>query len=209
MPSKVVLLIIAATGVLALLVGLRAHVTRSREGKMLAFVALFILPVAALSLGFTTHMQRAESTQFCLSCHVMHDYGRSLTIDDPSYVPARHYQNNLVPREQACYTCHTDYTMFGTVNSKLRGLRHVWIQYAGTIPAPDKIKLYTPYNNRECLHCHLGMRKFEEASPHLKTPDLLGQIKANQKSCTSSGCHEFIHDVGSLKDMKFWKEPAK
>jgi cytochrome c-type protein NapC len=206
MPQKIVLLIIAATGVLALLVGLRAHVTRSREGKILAFVALFILPVAALSLGFSQHMERAQSTEFCLSCHVMQDYGKSLAIDDPSYIPAIHYQNNRVPRERACYTCHTDYTMFGTVNSKMRGLRHLWVQYAGTIPQTGKIKLYTPFNNRECLHCHLGARKFEEATPHHKTPELLAQVKTGQKSCMSSGCHEFVHDVASLKEMKFWKE---
>src|SRR5262249_10483723 len=28
--------------------------------------------------------------------------------------------DNLVPRDQACYTCHTDYTMYGDVNSKTR-----------------------------------------------------------------------------------------
>jgi cytochrome c-type protein NapC len=204
MPVKIVLLTIASAGALALLVGLRAEVTRSREGKMLAFVALFLLPVGAALLGFSEHMERATSTQFCLSCHVMHDYGQSLLIDDPSYLPAQHYQNNRVPRDRACYTCHTDYTMFGTVTAKLRGLRHLQVQYFGNIPAPQDIKLYTPYNNRECLHCHLGSRKFEEASPHRKTDDLLMQMKSGKRSCTSSGCHEFIHDVGNLKDVKLW-----
>jgi len=206
MPTSWTVLIVAAVGVLALLAGLRAHVTRTREGKMLAFVALFLLPAGSLLLAFSNHMERAQSTQFCLSCHVMEDYGRSLSIDDPSYLPARHYQNNRVPRERACYTCHTDYTMFGTVNAKLRGLRHLYVQYIGKIPAPQEIKLYTPYNNRECLHCHLGARTFEEATPHSKTSELLPEMKSGKRSCISSGCHEFIHDVGSLKDMKFWKE---
>ena len=206
MPVSVLALIVVATGVLALLVGLRAQVTRSREGKMLAFVALFVLPLIAAGLGFGAHMERARSTTFCLSCHVMNDYGRSLAIDDPSYVPARHYQNNLVPRESACYTCHTDYTMFGTVTAKLRGVRHLWVQYAGVIPKPEDIKLYTPYNNRECLHCHMGARRFEESTAHHKTADLLRAVKSGQKSCLSSGCHEFIHDVGTLKVAAFWRE---
>jgi cytochrome c-type protein NapC len=208
MPTTIVLLIIAATGVLALFIGLRTYPARevwTREGKMLAFVGLFILPIASLLFGFSTHMERATSTQFCLSCHVMHDYGQSLLIDDPSYVPAGHFQNHRVPRDHACYTCHANYTMFGGLNAKVTGLRHLYIQYLGTVPAPQNIKLYEPYNNRECLHCHLGARSFEEAAPHHKTNDLLSQIKSNRKSCTSSGCHEFIHDVGSLKDMKFWK----
>lgn len=208
MPSWTIALFIAATGVLALLVGLRSQLTRSREGKILAFIALFILPIVAVAVGFSRQMDRAESTSFCLSCHVMTEYGQSLRVDDPSYIPARHFQNRLVPREEACYTCHTDYTMFGTVTAKLRGLHHLEVQYFGTVPKPENIKLYVPYNNRECLHCHLGQRVFEEASAHHKIADLLANVKANKLSCVSSGCHEFIHDVGSLKDAKFWKETS-
>lgn len=206
MPTWVIAVFIAGTAALALLIGVRSRLTRSREGKILAFVGLFILPVAAASFGFSEQMDRAESTTFCLSCHVMSEYGQSLRVADPSYVPARHFQNNLVPRERACYTCHTDYTMFGTVTAKMRGLHHLQVQYLGTVPKPENIKLYTPYNNRECLHCHLGMRVFEEASAHLKVADLLANVKVNKLSCLSSGCHEFIHDVGALKDATFWKE---
>src|ERR1700694_5624415 len=152
--------------VLAILVATRAELTRVRGGKILAFVTLFILPVVAVGLGYSEHMERATSTQFCLSCPVMYDFGRSLHVDDPSYIPARHFQNNLIPRDQACFTCHTDYTMFGPLSSKLRGLHHLYVQYLGTVPKPEDIKLYTPYNNRECLHCHNGARAFEEATEH-------------------------------------------
>jgi cytochrome c-type protein NapC len=207
MPVWIIPVFVLATTALALVIGLRSRLTRSREGKILAFVGLFVLPVGAVAIGFSEQMERAESTTFCLSCHVMAGYGQSLSIDDPSYIPARHFQNHLVPREQACYTCHTDYTMFGTVSAKMRGLHHLQVQYLGTVPKPEEIKLYVPYNNRECLHCHLGQRVFEEASPHHKSPELLAEIKSNRRSCISSGCHEFIHDVGSLKDAKFWKEP--
>jgi cytochrome c-type protein NapC len=206
MPSTIVSVFIAITAATALLVGFRARWTRSREGKILAFVALCVLPVASMWGGFSEQMERAESTQFCLSCHVMTDFGQSLRVDDPSYIPAAHFQNNRVPRESACYTCHTDYAMFGTFTAKLRGLRHLQVEYFGTIPKPEEIKLYTPYNNRECLHCHLGARHFEEASGHHKTPDLLQSVKSGQKSCLSSGCHDIVHEVGSLKDAAFWKE---
>jgi cytochrome c-type protein NapC len=206
MPATIVIVLIAITVAIVLLIGFRAHWTRSREGKILTFLALFILPIAAVWGGFSEQMDRAESTQFCLSCHVMTDFGRSLYVDDPSYLPARHFQNNRVPRDRACYTCHTDYAMFGTVRAKLRGLRHLQVQYFGTIPKPDEINLYQPYNNRECLHCHLGARSFEEGSGHRKTPDLLPSVKSGQRSCLSSGCHDIVHDVGSLKDAVFWKE---
>src|SRR5665213_1178060 len=194
MPPSVVLSLCIGSALIALFVGFRTHLTRSREGKMLAFIALLALPVMAAWAGFSEQMYRAESTKFCLSCHVMSDFGKSLYIDDPSYIPAAHFQNNRVPRDQACYTCHTNYTMFGTVTAKMHGLRHLWVQYVGTVPKPENIKLYDPYNNRECLHCHLGARSFEQASPHNKTADLLTNIIANKLSCVSSGCHEFVHD---------------
>jgi cytochrome c-type protein NapC len=206
MPVSVIVLFCLAAAVVALFVGFRVELTRSREGKILAFVALFALPVMAAWTGFSEHMDLAQSTQFCLSCHVMGDYGRSLYIDDPSYVPARHFQNNRIPRDRACYTCHTEYSMFGGVKAKARGMRHLWVQYVRGAPKPEAIKLYDPFPNSECLHCHLGARRFEEGSAHNKIPGLLSQVKSNQRSCVSSGCHEFVHDVASLKDATFWKE---
>jgi len=76
----------------------------------------------------------------------MYDFGRSLHVDDPSYIPARHFQNNLIPRDQPCYTCHTDYTLFGTIHAKFRGLRHIYVEYFGKVPHPADIRLYTPFN---------------------------------------------------------------
>ena len=127
-------------------------------------------------------------------------------MDDPSYVPARHFQNILVPRDRACYTCHTNYTMFGGVKAKMRGVRHIWVYYFGKVPKPEDIKLYHPYDNRECLHCHLGARRYEDASEHHKQPDMLAKAASGELSCMSSNCHDIVHDVGTLKDATFWKE---
>lgn len=201
----VVIAFMAVSLVLALFVAFRSGVTRDRGGKMLAFVALFIFPVLAAWLGFSEQMTRAESTRFCLSCHVMSDYGKSLYVDDPSYIPAVHFQNNLVPHEQACYTCHTTYTMFGPVSAKIRGLHHLYVEYLGTIPAPDKIKLYTPYNNRECLHCHAGARDFLQEPKHHKTPEMMNDLATGKVSCLSSNCHDTVHAIDTLKEATFWK----
>lgn len=108
----------------------------------------------------------------------MKDYGLSLRIDDRNYIQEVHYQNGLVPREQACYTSYTDYTIYGDFNPKIRGLKHGYKNYLGTPANP--IKLYTPYNNRECLHCHLGSRSFEEGATHNQDPETLPKVKANQ-----------------------------
>jgi cytochrome c-type protein NapC len=198
------ILFIAIALLMAVLVCVRVELTRARGGKILAFVTLFLLPLLVMWWGFSEHMERAESTHFCLSCHVMHDFGQSLYVDDPSYLPAKHFQNNLVPRDRACYTCHTDYTMFGSVHAKLRGLRHLYVQYLGKPPLPADIKLYTPFNNRECLHCHAGMRVFLEQARHTKQPDLMAKLNSNQVSCMKSGCHDIVHEVATLKDASFW-----
>jgi len=204
--TYLIVLILVSIALIGYLV-IRPSITATKGGKILAFVALLVLPVLAGGMGASEHLEHSKSTRFCLSCHVMEDYGKSLQIDDKSFIPAVHYQNNLVPRDQACYTCHTDYTMYGGLNSKLRGLRHVYVQYLGTVP--QQIRLYRPYNNRECLHCHLGARSFEEGATHTQDPKTLPLVKANQLGCTSSECHNYVHDIGKLKEATFWKEGGK
>src|SRR5262245_52478353 len=179
--------------------------TRPRGGKILAFFPLFLLPAAAGGVGGWYHLEQSKKTEFCLSCHVMSEHGRSLYIDDPAFLPAAHFQNHRIPAGEACYTCHTDYSMYGGLNAKLQGLRHVYTYYLSKVPPPAAIKLYRIYNNRECLHCHAGSRNFEEGSIHSADPEIMASIKSNETSCMTSGCHDQIHDVGRLKDRKFWK----
>ena len=204
MPTALLLICVAVTVVLIAVVIAAPGITVSRGGKILAFLALFILPVTMGLFGMSEHMERSKQTSFCLSCHVMQPYGKSLYVDDPSYLPAAHFQNARIPRDHACYTCHTNYTMFGTFKAKMHGLRHVYVYYFTTPPSPEKIKLYEPYNNRECLHCHESARSFEQGAVHNADPDLLPAVKSNQRSCISSGCHEVVHNVATLGNVKFW-----
>jgi cytochrome c-type protein NapC len=202
-PAALLYILLAVSIVLIAVLVLRPAITESRGGKMLAFVAFLILPVLSASWGASEHMDLSKQTTFCLSCHVMEPYGKSLYVDDPSYVPAAHFQNHRIPVDQACFTCHTDYVFYGGIRDKIRGLRHIYVQYIGTIPNP--IKLYTPYNNRECLHCHLGSRSFESNAIHMA---LLDAIKSNTTSCMTSGCHDTVHDVANQDHVKFWS-PAQ
>ncbi len=197
------LLILLSVSLIAVLL-VRPGMTVARSGKIMAFLVLFFLPILCVSMGISSELERSKSTAFCLSCHIMEPYGKSLRVDDPSYLGAAHFQNHRVPADEACYTCHTSYTMFGTAKAKLRGLRHVYVYYFTTPPAPEKIKLYDAYDNRECLHCHGGARSFEQGAVHNSDPDLLPAIKAGKKSCLSSGCHEVVHNVGTLANVKFW-----
>ena len=47
MPASVIVLFCLAAALTALFIGFRVALTRSREGKMLAFIALFALPIMA------------------------------------------------------------------------------------------------------------------------------------------------------------------
>jgi cytochrome c-type protein NapC len=193
--------VIVLTIILIGLLLIRPSITAAQGGKILAFLAFFILPIVATVLGASIHLENSTSTQFCLSCHTMEAHGKSLYIDDPTYVPAAHFQNNRIPQDHACFTCHTDYTMFGDVNAKLRGLRHLYVYYFK--PAPVKLALYAPFKNRECLHCHLTARSFEETSPH---KEMREQLTSNEMSCLT--CHSKIHDVANINKQKIWKGPG-
>ena len=200
-----IMLLIVVTAVLIGLLVFRTSLTASKGGKILAFFVLFLLPLICLGMGTDYHLGNSERTAFCLSCHEMQPFGKSLMVDDPGHLAAAHYQNHRVPADMACYTCHTNYAMFGTLRAKLQGLHHVYVHYLGTRPAPEAIRLYEPFNNLTCLHCHLDARSFEEGATHNADPDLLPNAKANKLSCVSSGCHDTVHNVGALTKEKFWK----
>jgi len=194
--SAGIFILIGVTVLLIVALILRPGLSDAVSGKILSFVALFILPVTLALAGFDQHMEQSKSTQFCLSCHVMAKHGRSLEVDDQDYIVAAHFQNRRIPREEACYTCHTHYAMFGGVQAKLNGLRHLWVNYVSPVEEGD-IELYEPYQNRECLHCHDGARSFEESEPH---DIMLEALKANETSCLD--CHNSVHD---LRADKMWQ----
>jgi cytochrome c-type protein NapC len=206
MPTPAIVILILFSGLLAGLLVWRPAITAHPGGKILAFGVLFFLPLFCLTAGMNNEMERSKSTSFCLSCHIMEPYGKSLRVDDPSYLAAAHFQNHRVPADEACYTCHTNYAMFGTFKAKLGGLRHLYVHYLKTEPRPQDIQLHEPYKNRECLHCHLGARSFEQGAVHNADPDTLPAVKANKLSCVSSGCHDIVHNVDTLDKVKFWTE---
>lgn len=196
-------LLLTALALIAILLVLvivrRPGLTAGPGGKALAFVAFFLLPGAVTALGLLGHVERSKQTEFCLSCHIMEPYGESLLADDGDSLVATHFQNRRIPRDEACFTCHTTYTMFGDAKAKLQGLKHVWVNYVGTKPA--KIELYAPYANRECLHCHAGARSYEEHEMH--ADDLEG-LAAGTTSCLE--CHDVVHDVENVAGKAAWKE---
>jgi|GEM_PF-1301081 len=167
-------------------------------GRIVLLVGLVALPVL-LSVGNLSYgVSESSSTRFCLSCHEMERFGRSLFVDDKQALAAVHYQNRLVPRESTCYTCHKDYALFGDVKAKLNGLRHVWAHYVTGVP--EQIKLYQPYPNSNCLHCHDDSRRFLDKEVHRA---ISSQLYAGSVSCLS--CHRIAHDMVKVDAHQFWQ----
>lgn len=194
MPSPATLLVVfaSATLLLVLVLAWRPDLAQDSGGRVFAFIVLFLLPVFGGVMAARTHLEHSRSTSFCLSCHVMEPFGASLEADAP-YLAASHYQNHLVPSGQACYSCHTDYTMYGGLAAKWRGLQHVYAYYIGGAPEPEAIRLYGAYNNRECLYCHDGAKSFEEFPMH-RPPEMREALQRNETSCLL--CHRPAHGVG-------------
>ena len=88
----------------------------------------------------------------------------------------------------------------------MAGLRHLYVHYLRIEPKPEDIQLHKPFHNRECLHSDEGARSFEQGTVHTADPDLLPAVKANRLSCISSGCHDVVHNLRQLDEVKFWNE---
>jgi nitrate/TMAO reductase-like tetraheme cytochrome c subunit len=187
---------IGFAALLLVLLILRPEIFRTLEGKLLGLTALFLVPAVALYGGFTHHVERAATTGYCLSCHVMSEYGKSLRTEDAASLPASHFQNHLVPADRACVSCHANYGLSGDLHAKVRATRYVFETYFGTVP--ETIRMASRYRNRECLRCHLGARSFERSQAHQAPRASMAAIKAGRTSCMKSGCHELVHNVRDM-----------
>lgn len=139
-----------------------------------------LLPAAWAGLVVNHSLNEMKRVEFCQSCHVMTPYVAGIKNPETSAISTMHYQNNWVPQETACYSCHTSYSMFGPVKAKFNGLKHVWVNYV-TGP-PENIELYEPYANSDCLHCHAASRSFQLEESHEEMED----------SCLD--CHDAGHE---------------
>ncbi|MBI5136736.1 MAG: NapC/NirT family cytochrome c [Nitrospirae bacterium] len=160
--------------------------------KLVLFGALGMFPVLWGTLAFGYNFNRIKHVEFCGTCHAMDGHVRSLGVDDTEPLSAVHYQNNYVPQETACYFCHTGYTWFGPVMGKVNGIRHIYVNYFKGVP--ERIHIYTPYPNRDCLRCHGKARRFLEKPVHNRQDgQMMRHLQDGTMSCLTDGCHDLAH----------------
>jgi cytochrome c-type protein NapC len=197
LPAQLIVALIAGLVVVALAASGARALTGHTVGRVALLVGLVALPILLTAGNISYGVAESSTTKFCLSCHEMQRHGKSMFVDDRQALAAVHYQNRLVDRETVCYSCHKDYAMFGDVTAKLNGLRHVWAHYVKGVP--EKIELYKPYPNSNCLHCHDDARRFIENPVHRPVFDAL---HAGTTSCLS--CHRIAHDMAKVDAGQLW-----
>jgi nitrate/TMAO reductase-like tetraheme cytochrome c subunit len=163
--------------------------------KIWLLLGLGVFPIGLAGAGNVQGYETTKKREFCGSCHVMGPHAadsrdlRSLSLS------SRHARNDLFGDEN-CYACHEDYGMFGTVLTKIGGMRHVWLYYTEYRNTPieeakKEIHLRKPYPNGNCMHCHSTEGEIWGHQPDHKAA--LDEVRSGRVSCASAGCHGLAH----------------
>jgi nitrate/TMAO reductase-like tetraheme cytochrome c subunit len=167
----------------------------TRGTKIALLFGIGVLPIATAANGNLAGYNATKQTSFCGSCHVMTPY-RDDSIDLTSKsLASRHARNESFGKEN-CYACHADYGMFGTVTTKIGGLRHVYeytLHYR-TTPIDEflaTVEIRRPFPNATCMHCHSTTNPtWNQVGDHAST---LERVREGTLSCASEGCHGPAH----------------
>jgi hypothetical protein len=184
--------------VLALVVGGMAAIlllwglVRGRLPAGYGMAAVF-LPIAAYGLASLHMLEGSKQVSFCGSCHVMGPIVKSLQGNDES-LASIHYNRGLVPHDQACFTCHSGYGIWGGVDAKMAGVMHMVRTATGRYTLP--LKLNGTFDINSCLGCHAYAPSFRAVEAH-QDPDLQKQLLSHELSCTGL-CHPAAHPESAL-----------
>lgn len=195
-PFLILALITAGGSAILLLWYLVRRPALTRATKIALLFGIGLLPIATATNGNVAGYHATKTTKFCASsCHVMVPYGEDSWNAESNSLAARHARNDAFG-DQNCYACHADYGMFGTITTKMGGMRHVYeyLTHYHSMPIEEslvKIELRRPFRNEACTRCHSTQNLLFNKNPdHASARD---DIRADTISCASEGCHGFAH----------------
>jgi cytochrome c-type protein NapC len=173
----------------------------TRVTRVVLLVGIGALPITTAATGNLNGYFATKSRAFCGGCHVMKPYAQD--SDDPksTTLAARHARNPHLG-EDNCYYCHADYGMFGTVTTKIGGMRHVYeyLFHYRNMPLEESrtaIHLRGRYSNNTCMQCHsTELPAWQAIGDHKASLD---DIRADKTSCASAGCHGPAHPFSKPK----------
>ncbi|HEY8074405.1 MAG TPA: NapC/NirT family cytochrome c, partial [Labilithrix sp.] len=166
-----------------------------RSTRVVLLLGLGVFPIAAAADANVQGYEETQAREFCGSCHVMGPYAEDSKDPSSKGLASRHARNPWFGAK-SCYTCHADYGMYGTVLTKLGGMRHVWLYYTEFKDMPldeakQKIHIRKPFPNENCMQCHSTTLQGWSKSPEHRAS--LEDVRAGRVSCASAGCHGYGH----------------
>jgi nitrate/TMAO reductase-like tetraheme cytochrome c subunit len=160
--------------------------------KLLLLAGLGVFPLLSAGSGSYAGFEHTKARAFCNGCHVMEPWIDDAEDPTSNSLSAMHARNELFG-DQSCYTCHADYGMFGTIATKVTGLKHVagYVLEYHDMPieeAVEKIRLFEPFPNENCTRCHSTT-----LPGYGQVPDHAAMKDPAEASCASHGCHGPAH----------------
>lgn len=176
--------------------------------KLALLFGIAVLPIGSAVSGNIVGFSVSTQRTFCASCHVMEPWTEDSANRLSDTLASAHARNPWFGKKN-CYTCHTNYGMFGTVATKAAGLKHVFVYFMKHRNTPldealQAIEIYEPFQNQACMQCHST-----EAPAWDDVPDHKGatdDVRAEEVSCASEGCHGPAHPYS--KEARLAKESA-
>lgn len=205
MPSSPLILVALASAALSAAILVWFLVRRPKliwQTKVLLLFGLGAFPIVTAGTGNVVGFEQTKSRTFCGGCHVMEPYTDDAADLASLSLAARHSRNPNFGGE-SCYACHADYGMFGAVNTKINGLRHVYHYYReyrslSIEEALPRIHVYEPYPNDNCMQCHsTRIPVWERISEHAA---LTEEVRSGEVSCASAACHGAAHPTGEGRE---------
>jgi cytochrome c nitrite reductase small subunit len=166
---------------------LRRHRPMDPATRWVLLIAFLVLSPLVYALNLGLAISDAKAVAFCDSCHVMKAYVEDLENPESEHLASLHYQSRWIAEHQ-CYTCHSDYGLFGGIEAKIAGVGHTWYNFVAGYELPLKIR--GTYDNQRCLFCHGPVKGYREVSEHEKHA---AAIASSAKSCVAGSCHVRPH----------------
>jgi cytochrome c-type protein NapC len=194
-PLALIAVICAVLSAVIIVGYLILHPEPTQATRAWLFFGLGVFPLGTAFAGNIQGFEATKERAFCGSCHVMIPHASDSNSLTSRSLSSRHARNKLFGDEN-CYACHADYGMFGTVVTKMGGMRHVWLYFTEyrhqTIEeARQTIHLLAPYPNDNCMQCHsTEVDLWQKVSDHKAS---LKDVRSGRVSCASAGCHGYAH----------------
>jgi cytochrome c nitrite reductase small subunit len=155
------------------------------QSKWLLFFGLGVLPLPVMLLSNGVGLEQSKEISFCESCHVMDAFLDNMKDPESDTLASLHYNNRYIQHGQ-CWTCHSDYGIFGTAEAKLGGLIDVYVYLTRSYELP--IVMRHDYSFTICLNCHAESALFRNEESH---EGVVEEVLSGGMGCTD--CHQMAH----------------